>query len=81
MKDLIRFFQLAPDKIVELIFLLEGEDGMGVVRTLDSDRGLIEILLAPDFEKDFNEFLGTVQEQLGVREIEKPEGVISIGDD
>ena len=80
MKDLVRFFQLPPEQIVELIFLLEGEDGMGVVRTLDSDRGLLEILLAPDFEQDFNEFLGTVREQLGMREIGKPVGVLSIGD-
>jgi len=81
MKDLIRFFQLPPDKIVELIFLLEGEDGIGVVRTLDSDRGLIEILLAPNFEKEFNAFLATVREELGLSEIGKPEGVLSLADE
>lgn len=80
MKDRLRFFQLQPEKIAELIFILEGEDGIAVVRTLDSERGIIEVLIAPDLEEEFNLLLKSIQEELGIKEIEKPEGVSSIAD-
>jgi len=81
MKDVLRFFQLPKDKIVEFIFLLEGYDGMGIVRTLDRDRGIIEVLIAPGDEKNFNLFLESVKTDLEVKEIERPEGVKSISDE
>jgi hypothetical protein len=34
-------------------FIIEGYDGMAVVRTADPEEGLLEILVAPDFEDDF----------------------------
>lgn len=81
MRDILRFFQLPTDKIAEFIFLLEGEDGIGVVRTLDPDRGIIEVLIAQDFENDFNFFLKSISGEVEIREIEKPEGLKSVADD
>jgi len=81
MRDVLRFFQLPKDRIVEFIFLLEGYDGVGIVRTLDRDRGMIEVLIAPGMEKDFNLFLRSISSDLQVKEIEKPEGVKSISDE
>jgi len=81
MKDLLRFFQLAPEKIAELIFTLEGEDGIAVVRTLDSDRGIIEVLIAPDLEKDFISLLQGLGPEFGIKEISRPRDLISISDE
>ena len=81
MKDKVRFFQLPKEKIVEFIFLLEGYDGIGIVRTLDRDRGIIEVLIAPDLEKDFEQFLKEISPTLNIKEIKKPDDVESILDD
>ncbi len=81
MKDLIRFFQLAPEKIAELVFILEGEDGVAVVRTLDPDRGIIEMLIAPALEPDLNLILQGLGPEFGIREIPKPRDLVSIADE
>lgn len=80
MKDVLRFFQLAPEKIAELIFILEGEDGIAVVRTLDSDRGIIEVLIAPDLEKDFDQIIQSLSPEIELKEISKPPELASIAD-
>lgn len=82
MKDLLRFFSLPKQNIVEFNFILSGYDGMGVVRTLDPDRGLIEVLLAPGFEKDFNELVARIGAEFDMKEIPKPpESELSIANE
>ena len=81
MKDRVRFFQLPREKIVEFIFLLEGYEGLGIVRTLDRERGIIEVLLSSDLEREFNQWLENLSEELNIREIPKPEEVKSLLDD
>ena len=34
-------------------FIIEAYDGIGVVRTSDPAEGLLEVLVAPDFESEF----------------------------
>lgn len=34
-------------------FIVEAYDGMAVIRTADPEQGLLEVLVAPDFEQDF----------------------------
>jgi hypothetical protein len=55
---------------------------MGVVRTLDPDRGLIEVLLAPGWEKDFNELIRRISADFELKEIAKPpESELSIANE
>ena len=81
MKDRVRFFQLPREKIVEFIFLLEGYEGLGIVRTLDRERGIIEVLLSAELEPEFNQWLENLPEELNIKEIPKPEEVKSLLDD
>ena len=81
MKDRVRFFQLPREKIVEFIFLLEGYEGLGIVRTLDRERGIIEVLLSSELEPEFNQWLENLSEELSIKEIPKPEEVKSLLDD
>lgn len=81
MKDRVRFFQLPREKIVEFIFLLEGYEGLGIVRTLDRERGIIEVLLSSELEPEFNQWLENLSEELNIKEIPKPEEVKSLLDD
>jgi len=52
-------------QIAYVNFIIEACDGIAVVRTADPEEGLLEVLVAPDFEADFLK----VAESLG-KEIE-----------
>jgi len=81
MKDTLRFFKLPRSKIVEFNYLLAGYEGMGIVRTVDRERGIIEVLLAPDFEDEFNELVREIASEFQLEELGRPEGSKSILDD
>lgn len=45
--------RLAPAQIVDLHCFIEGYDDLAVLRTLDAAAGLVEILVSPGSEEDF----------------------------
>jgi hypothetical protein len=57
---LIRVYQIAPAGIQYLTALAEASDGIGLVRTLDEDRGISECWIMPDFEAGFEQLLAAV---------------------
>jgi len=52
-EPLIRVYQMPPGEIGYLTNLVEAYDGIGLVRTLDSSRGIIECWIMPDYEEVF----------------------------
>jgi len=81
MKDKLRFFKIPRQKIVEFNFILAGYDGMGIVRTIDRARGIIEVMLSPFYEQEFNQLVKGISEEFGMVEIENPECGKSIEDE
>jgi len=77
----VRFFKLPRRRIVEFNYLLAGYEGMSIVRTIDRERGIIEVLLAPDLEDDFNELLREIGAEFELTEVEKPAGCSSLMDE
>lgn len=59
---MIRVYQLAQPAIQFLTALVEASDGVGLVRTLDEDRGLVECWIMPDFEDAYEKILASVAE-------------------
>lgn len=45
--------RLAPAQIVDLHALLEGYDDLAVLRTLDAAAGIVEVLVSPGSEEQF----------------------------
>jgi len=45
-------------------FLFEAYEGVGIVRTADAKDGVLEILVAPDFEPDFRAISEAIGEEL-----------------
>jgi hypothetical protein len=80
-KDVLKFYRVPPERIVELIFILEGYEGTAVPRTLDGKRGIMELLIAPDFMDELEQVLDQVREEFPVQEIPRPPDVKSIADD
>jgi hypothetical protein len=61
-EPLIRVYQLCRPAIQFLTALVEASDGIGLVRTLDEQRGIVECWIMPDFEEEYDKVLQAVAE-------------------
>jgi len=78
----VRWLQLSREHIVDLIWALEGHDGLAVVRVLDKMRGLVELLVAPDLADELDVVLAGLNERhFPIAEIPRPDNIKSLADD
>lgn len=56
--------RLEPHRIVDLQNLVEGYDGLAVLRTKDSALGIVEFWVSPTMQQDFEDFLNTTKRDL-----------------
>jgi hypothetical protein len=71
--DTTRFvLRLAPGQIVDLHCFIEGYDDLAVLRTLDAAAGLVEILVSPGAEQEFEDLrLALGREGLPTQNVEE----------
>jgi hypothetical protein len=69
MKDITRYFQLPPAEIAYIGFVVHSYEGLAVVRTLEAKAGLIEMLVAPDFQEDLQDLLDALAQEVPMREL------------
>jgi len=79
--DQLWYIELPHERIVELIHLLEGYEGLAVPRVLSKQAGVVELLVAPDLTEDLEEFIADLSREFPIRRIARPPGVKSIADD
>ena len=75
------FFRLPHEKIVELICILEGYEGLAVPRVLDKQRGLVELLVAPDLADEVEKVIADLSTHFPIQRVPRPEDVKTIADD
>ena len=59
-RPIIRVYQLAQPAIQFITALVEASDGIGLVRTLDEHRGIIECWMMPDFVEQYEQIVRAV---------------------
>ena len=52
-----RYFRLHREDIAYFKFIIESYEGMAVVRTQDPREAIVELMVAPGWEKDLEEIL------------------------
>ena len=72
MKTMQRYFRVDRKNIAFLKFILEAYDGMAVMRTLGPHEGVVELMIAPDFERDVNEILDNLRGEFEAQPIDPP---------
>ena len=75
------YLELPHDRIVELIWVLEGFEGVAVLRVLSKEQGMVELLTAPDLTPLLDEIVADLNLSFPIRRVARPEGVESIADD
>lgn len=68
-RPIIRNYQLPQPAIQFITALVEAYDGIGLVRTLDEDRGIIECWLMPDFVEEYEQIVRSVAEQWPIQSL------------
>lgn len=72
METIQKYFKVDKKNIAFLKFVLEAYDGMAVIRTLDPREGVIELMIAPDFEKDVEEILDSLRDEVEMLSTDPP---------
>ena len=66
-------FRVDRREINYLRVTIESYDGLGVVRTIDPQRALIEVQVSPGCETLFSELVNSLVEDEGVNLVEEPQ--------
>lgn len=64
------YYEVDKKDIAYIVSLIEAYDNLAVVRTLDQGRGLIEMLISPDFIDDVNELTENLKKEISIRKID-----------
>jgi len=64
-----RFFRIRRQDIAYFKFILESYEGMAVVRTKDPYEAIVELMVAPGWEKDVDEALEGLQKEISIEKL------------
>ena len=64
-----RYFRLRREDIAYFKFIIESYEGMAVVRTEDPGEAIVELMVAPGWEKDVDEVLEGLRKEIHIEPI------------
>ncbi len=67
-KTIQKTYRIDRRQIFFLKFILEGYDGMAVVRTLDPKKGIVAVCMAPGCEDDVKMVLEDLSKEIMIKE-------------
>jgi hypothetical protein len=59
-----RFFRVPREEIAYLKCIIESYEGMAVLRTRDPQEAIVELMIAPGWERDFEELIEGLREEI-----------------
>jgi len=64
------YFRLRRKDIAYFKFIIESHEGMAVVRTKDPHEAIVELMIAPGWEKDVEEVLDGLRGEMTIEPLE-----------
>ena len=61
-----KYFRLHRKDIAYFKFIIESYEGMAVVRTQDPDEAIVELMVAPGWEKDVDEVIKGLRKEIPI---------------
>ena len=61
-----KYFRIHRRDIAYFKFIIESYEGMAVIRTKDPREAIVELMVAPGWEKDVNEVLEGLQKEIPI---------------
>lgn len=72
------FLEVSPEDIAYVKFIFESYEGVGIVRTVDQKKAIIDILVVDDFQETARSIVLSLSHEVKMKEVPRPRG---IGDD
>ncbi len=69
-EPIIEVYQMPPREIGYLTSLAEAYDGIGLVRTLDESRGIIELWIMPGYADVFERLLEALRKEFPIQKVD-----------
>ena len=66
--------QIPPEEIAFLSFILESYEGVAIARTVDPQQGIVELMVAPDYQEEIREILKDLNQQFPIEETSPAKG-------
>ena len=66
-----KYFRLHRKDIAYFKFIIESYEGMAVVRTKDPHEAVVELMVAPGWEKDVDEVLEGLRREIPIENLSK----------
>ncbi len=63
------YFRIHRKDIAYLKFIIESYEGMAVVRTKDPKEAIVELIVAPGWEKDLNEVIESLGKEMKIERL------------
>ncbi len=64
-----RYFRVRREDIAYFKFIIESYEGMAVVRTKDPHEAIVELMVAPGWEKDLDEVLEGLRSEITIESL------------
>ncbi len=64
-----KYFRLRREDIAYFKFIIESYEGMAVVRTKDPHEAIVELMMAPGWEKDLEEVLEGLRREMTIESL------------
>lgn len=71
-RTVFRWYRVETEKIVLFKALIEGYEGLAVVRTADPDKGIVQLLMSPDFESDVDRLIEELSSSMRIIPVTAP---------
>ena len=63
-------FEVDKKEIAYIVSIFEGYDNLAVVRTVDSSKSIIELMISPDYLEDTKQLIHVLSQKIHIRKIE-----------
>ena len=63
-------FEVDKKEIAYIVSIFEGHDNLAVVRTVDSSKSIIELMISPDYLEDTKQLIHILSQKIYIRKIE-----------
>jgi len=64
-----KYFRMRREDIAYFKFIIESYEGMAVVRTKDPSEAIVELMVAPGWERDLDEVLDGLRKEMAIEPI------------